>query len=68
MDRTCLDVGAHCGQADVVAFLLDHFLERGHQLPKVGPLHWAAKEGHEGVINILLRFVIRYFNPILDYQ
>lgn len=54
MDRTCLDVGAHCGQAEAVAFLLDHFGQRGHQLPKVGPLHWAAKEGHESVVKTLL--------------
>ncbi len=55
MDRTCLDVGAHCGQTEVVEFLLEHFRSRGQLHPPVGPLHWAAKEGHTDVVNVLLK-------------
>ena len=57
MGRTCLDVAAHCGQVEVVRFLFQHFQDRGLALSKVGPLHWAAKEGHSEVINILIRYL-----------
>jgi hypothetical protein len=55
MDRNSLDVAAHCGQAEVLLFLLRHLQDRGLPVPKIGPLHWAAKEGHTGVVSILIR-------------
>jgi ankyrin repeat protein len=54
MNRTCLDVAAHCGQAEVVQFLFGRFEGQDRQPPRVGPLHWASKEGHVAVCRMLL--------------
>ena len=55
MARTSLDVAAHCGQVEAVRFLLQQIQSRGLVLPKIGPLHWAAKEGHSAVVDVLIK-------------